>query len=199
MDDTIVASLMVCVAPRKLGGRLVLSCYDGVWEAVEQLPEELRSRFTDDLGNTYPQYGGFLQLVDLTVLTELSKYGLYSCFRCVSPEWVKYTDSYPPHSIYASIKNTLCFVGWDVATGNGWRSASTDGCFPIDPFSGEIDEQDKINQFGLIRDASDCIFYCKESDITVPDYAPWFPVAVYVDSESYQRLTNLMDGEKGSR
>ena len=46
-----IASAMICEKPRIVEGRVILSAYDGVWAAVEDIPIQLKSYVTDDLGN----------------------------------------------------------------------------------------------------------------------------------------------------
>ncbi len=190
----IVASMMICEAPKLLNKKLVLSCCDSVWKPVESLPDEIEPYFTDELGNKMVDYGGFVQIISLNVLKLLNKRGLFACFRCITEGYFKHIQANPPKEIYQNLFCDLKPVGWDIATGNGWLSASCHGRFPIDPFTGyETDQNaDQINKYGLFSRLEDCLIYCQINNAEIPEHAPWYPVSIYVDKGSYARLKKIL-------
>ena len=185
-----IASMMICSMPKYLNGMLLLSCSDSVWNPVDVLPDDIRPYVTDELGNQDIQYGGFLQLIDPKGLDLLSSKGLFACFRCITDQYLEHVGTCPPKDVYQSLIKNLKFMGWDIATGNGWLSASSHGSFPINPFTGiAVDSNNsKINEYGLFSSLDDCLKYCQINDTQIPEHAPWFPVAIYVDESSYIRL-----------
>ena len=132
-----VASVMICSIPKYRNGRLILSCCDAVWDAIELIPDDIAHYFTDELGNDFVEYDGFLQIKNIDVIPLLIKRDLFICFRCVTSEIVSYVQAYPTTGTYEKISNELNLMGWDIASGNGWLSASCHGCFPINPFNGQ--------------------------------------------------------------
>jgi hypothetical protein len=60
MFELNIASMMLCTEPKSFNGRLFLSGCDSVWNAVQEIPDELKEYFTDEIGNGFVQYGGFL-------------------------------------------------------------------------------------------------------------------------------------------
>jgi len=187
-----IASMMICEQPRKRLGRLILSAYDGVWEAVRMLPEELRHYVTDDLGNVDVEYGGFLQVRDPAIFAQLEALNLFACFRLVDPALIDFLKVEPPVDIYREIQPQLKPVGWDIFCSDGWMSASTNGLFPIDPFTGAVDDLATINRFGLIESKEACAVLCKANDDAVPSWAPWKRVCVGLDASSYLRLSEFL-------
>ena len=196
-----LASMMVCRSPSYLKGRLYLSASDSVWTPVEHLDESLHRYFTDELGNASVKYGGFLQMVDPAVLGTFAAKELYACFRGVEKSLLGYIQAYPPEDIFENLSDHLKFMGWDISTGNGWLSASCHGCFPVDPATGdEIDENAwQINKFGLFEHFSDCIMYCEKNNNKIPEHAPWYPVAVFVDDDSCNRLKKYLEEKINGR
>lgn len=194
--DIAIASMMVCSQPKQTQSRLILSGYDGVWEAIEKLPDDLKPYFTDDIGNKDVEYGGFLQLVDVNVLELINNQGLFACFRGIQKQFLEHVNAYPPEGIYTNLVNKLKFMGWDISTGNGWRSASCDGYFPLDPFTGEARDENisQLNKYSLFSLDKHCLEYCEINNKELPDYSPWYPVAIYVDKNSYNRLNSIVSG-----
>lgn len=193
MDDFEIASMMVCGRPSYINGRHILSASDAVWEPVKSLPDDLRDLFTDDLGNRNVRYPGFLQILDLCVLDNLDDRDLFACFRAVQRKIVGHVSAFPPVDLYRPLMKRLKLAGWDVCTGNGWRSASCDGFFPIDPFDGHAvdDHAYEINEFGLFRELSHSLEYCSKNDEGGPEDSPWYPVGVYITARSYARLKKV--------
>jgi hypothetical protein len=185
-----VASIMVCAEPVYVNNRMIVSCCDAVWRPVENLPIEFNGYFTDEFGNKNVDYGGFLQMVNVDALKLIEKNSLYACFRCIDKNLIDYVQVCPPKLIYQGVQGNLKLIGWDIATGNGWLSASCHGCFPIDPFTGDaLDENaDKINKFGLFSSFDDCLVYCQKNNLQIPEHAPWYPVAICLDLSSFNRL-----------
>lgn len=182
---------MICGLPKFFDGRLVLSCYHGVWEAVRELPVDIRNSFTNDVGDETVSYGGLLQLRESSVLKKLREKNLFACFRAVSEDLLAYVQTCPPRKLYSHIENSLKMVGWDIATGNGWCTASVEGIFPINPLNGEVLDKEKIsllNDYGLFHSRDDCLDYCKLNNENSSADAYWYPVAVYVDQDSFVRL-----------
>ena len=194
LNYTIIVSMMLCRMPKFLKGRLYLSASDAVWSPVEHIDESLCKYFTDELGNSFVDYGGFLQMIDPEALEIFAKGELFACFRGVEKNILKHIQSYPPKNIYENISSQLRLAGWDICTGNGWLAASAHGCFPVDPVTGsEIDNNaDQINEFGLFNNFSDCQMYCEVNNVKIPEHAPWYPVAVFLDVHSYDRLEKFL-------
>ena len=190
MENILLASMMVCNKPVYLNGRYIISAYDGVWDAVEELPDDIKSYFTSDIGDKVTGYGGFLQVINPQVLDILNERGLFTCFRGVEEKYLEFTNTVPPEKLYDRLFSQLRFVGWDICIGNGWRSASTDGYFPIDPFTGVAKDKNinQINRYGLFENLENCLNYCKLNNEKVPMDSPWYPVAVYLDQNSYNQL-----------
>jgi hypothetical protein len=115
-ESLFVASMMVCKTPKYFGHRLILSGCDAVWDAVETLPEELKNYFTDELGNNFVEYGGFLQMTDQNALNLLAKRELFACFRCILKEYIEYVQTCPPSELYRGLTDDLTLVGWDVSS-----------------------------------------------------------------------------------
>jgi hypothetical protein len=185
-----IASAMICQRPRKLCGRLILSAYDGVWDAIREIPASLRPYVTDDLGNRDVVYGGFLQIIDGAIFPRLEALGLFACFRLVDAHLIDALKVEPLES-YAQLRPALKSIGWDIFTGTGWMSAATDGLFPIDTDSGCINDLAVVNRFGLIDSEEECRALCEVNNREFPSWAPWNPVAVSLDSSSYTRLSVL--------
>jgi len=115
---------------------------------------------------------------------------LFACFRCIFKEYFECVQVCPPDIIYKRLFPDLLPMGWDIATGNGWLSASCHGCFPVNPFTGEmtIYDSNKINDYGLFAELDSCLEFCSLNNTLIPEHAPWFPVAIFVDRDSYIRL-----------
>ncbi len=195
MTRIIVASVMICGLPKHFGGRLILSGYHGVWEAVEELPTDIKQYFTDDVGNKSVSYGGLLQITNTKVLNMLPQWGLFACFRGIQEDYLKQVQAYPPKETYEHLINDLMLMGWDISTGNGWSSASCEGIFPINPFTGEATDENivQLNRYGLFDSWENCLNYCHINNEKIPEYLPWYPVAVYVDQCSYKRLVAYLN------
>ena len=194
MTNIEIASLMICGLPRHFNGRLILSCYDGVWEAVPCLPSEIQAYFTDDVGNKNVSYGGFLQVTDVKVFELLEKFELYACFRGVAKEYINQISVVPPTELYQKLISELKFMGWDIAISNGWCTASVEGIFPINPFTGDVLDGNisQLNEYGLFDSLEHCSNYCQLNNQRVPEDSPWYPVAVYVDYNSHARLSKII-------
>ncbi len=195
--EFVIASMMICGRPNYLNQRLMISCCDAVWEPIEHLNGKTKQFFTDELGNSTVNYGGFLQMVDRKALFSISEQGLFSCFRCISEDRLQHVQVNTPKLLYRDLIGDLKPMGWDIATGNGWLSASCHGLFPINPFTGkEVDSNaDLINEYGLFDSLDNCLVYCKKNNSQIPEHAPWFPVAIHVDKSSYSRLRILLQKE----
>ena len=149
-DDVLIAFVMICQVPRALGDRILLSASDAVWEPVVLLPSDIRARVTDDLGNPSPTYGGFLQLLDLSVLKEIESRNLFVCFRAVHQTFAHLVLTVPDVVLYPELRDELIHLGWDVCIGNGWVSASTEGYFPMDAISGKMEANEGLlNRWAL--------------------------------------------------
>ncbi len=200
MEDIVIVSAMICYPPKYLKGRFILSAYQGVWEAVKELPSEVKPYVTDDVGNNKVEYGGLLQFTDVAAFAVLSKMNLFACFRGVLTGYIDYVQAYPPANTYQNWKRNLKFMGWDISTSNGWASASCEGIFPINPFTGENTgaNSSQLNEYALFDTLDECMNYCHINDKKIPESVPWYPVAVYVDEGSNSRLQILKGTEKGS-
>lgn len=170
----------------------MLSAYDGVWDAVENIPHQLRAYVTDDIGNTNVEYGGFVQITNAAIFPLLEQFDLFACFRFVDVGTLEHVNVAPVAESYDDILRDVMPIGWDIFTGNGWRSASTDGIFPIDPFTGSTEDVAKVNRFGLIDAEAECRALCELNNREVPSWAPWHPVSVALDASSYKRLSALV-------
>lgn len=195
-DVVRIASGMICKEPRLVAGRAALSAYDGVWEAVESVPELIRPFLTDDLGRDGVVYGGFLQFMDVRAIRLACDLGLYCCFRMVEDELISALEVSPPVDFYESIERSLSFVGFDICNGNGWRSASTNGIFPRHSAESGVDQIDGIfpNQFGLIEDAEDCERLIMMNNELASIWAPWHKVSVLVDDCSKRKIDKILNG-----
>lgn len=185
-----IASAMLCGRPRKVGGNLALSCYDGVWDAVDELPLHLRHYFSDELGNPEPIYGGFLQVTGAEVISLLAGAGMYLCLRSVPGEALAFFDASP--GSYEELETVR--VGYDVAVLNGWRSASSSGVFPVDPFTGAAMNDcppGLLNKNLLFDDLEVCNEWVATNNREVKTYGRWWPVEVLVDRDSARRLALL--------
>jgi hypothetical protein len=185
-----VVSMMLCPPPKRLNSRLMLSCSDAVWEPVREIPDELRESMTGELGNPCPNYGGFVFTRDPTAMQRIEAAHLFACFRVVHHNALAQVDC-PLAVKLSEFEIPSVFMGWDVATGNGWVSASFEGVYPIDPFDGKELSPDAIrtNSYGLFAHERDAAHYSTLNDHEVPSRAPWFPVAIYLDSSSAARLS----------
>jgi hypothetical protein len=163
---------------------------------VSELPDDLKPHFSDDVGNAPAHYGGFLQLKDVDVLPILNVQGLFACFRLVFPEILERLAVRPPTETYTALERNLQPMGWDIASGNGWLSASSHGCYPIDPFTGDSldDHVREVNSFALFDSLADCEAFCDKNNVAIPEHAPWFPVLVCVDSWTHNRFRPIVDG-----
>lgn len=190
MNQYQIASMMLCDFPKYLNDRYIISAYDGVWEPISNLPKDLEIYFTDELGNLRFDNCGALQLINELGLKELNSRNIFSCFRAVDLAFIDHVQVWYPKKIYEKLENDIVHVGWDICTGNGWRTASCDGYFPIDPFSGkDLDENSKvINKFGLFGDFDNVKKYCEINNSKIPKYYPWYPVSVYIDKYSFNML-----------
>lgn len=73
INGIVIASMMICRIPNFLKGRLYLSACDSVWSPVECVDKFFNRYLTDEIGNTNVEYGGFLQMIDKTLLDLLPK------------------------------------------------------------------------------------------------------------------------------
>lgn len=190
--DLYIASMMLCDRPRSIGTRTILSCSDSVWEPVRNVPADLHKYLTDELGNETIDYGGFLFLKDHRLIDCLEEKNLFACFRGIHSKDLEIVQC-PLAKEISAMEIPLTIMGWDIANGNGWVSASTDGVYPIDPFNGSVlDENvEKINAYGLFDSLDDCKGYCLLNNQQVPARAPWYPVAIFLDHLSLERLTSI--------
>jgi hypothetical protein len=196
VENIALASLMLCKPPMIRGGRLMLSACDAIWETVniEDIPDDQVRKFTDEIGNPEKAYAGNLQIVEPTALEELDKGDIYPCFRGVLLSDLKKTGTVPNSRLYENIIRSLVLVGWDVCVGNGWISASYEGIYPINPFSGEFldGNSDQINLYGLFDQLSDCTECCSKNNDNSHGNEEWYPVAIYLTVESIRRLNCLI-------
>lgn len=202
-EGMVIASMMICGLPTYLNNRLILSSCDSVWIPVENLSLDIKQYLTDELGNSNVDYGGFVQMIDPYVLQLIAKQNLFACFRVIENRHMRCVDAYPPRALYQDLIQELKIVGWDIATGNGWLSASCHGRFPIDPFTGKTLDKNhyKINKFGLFDSIDDCEIYCRINNEEILEHSPWLPVAIYVDKSTFNRLIqyyNKRMGENGT-
>jgi hypothetical protein len=153
-----VASMMLCQPPKRMHGRLMLSCSDAVWEPVHEIPDELKALLTDELGNPCPDYGGFLFTRDPAAMLKIEAAHLLACFRVVHQDALSQVDC-PLAVNLSDFEIPLVLMGWDIATGNGWVSASFEGVYPIGPFDGSALTPDamRINSYGLFTHKHDAI------------------------------------------
>lgn len=185
--NKMIASAMICERPRVRAGRAILSAYNGVWGAVEDIPQQLRLYLTDDLGTRDVSYGRFVQIRSSEIFSRLQEFDLFACFRLVSKDLLPRFNVQPASEFYDGLTSELILMGWDIFTGNGWSSASADGYFPIDPFTGEVLGGVPLNEFGFISGGGECIDLCLIKNERVPAWAPWNPVAVCLDISSSER------------
>jgi len=192
-DDIKIASLMICNVPCIRKHKLILSACDSVWSAAYQLPSDLEDYFSNELGGKMDGYGGLLQLKDPIGLGLLERYGLYASFRCVHESILEHVQTVPPLELYESIRDELICVGWDVVSGNGWLSASCHGLYPIDE---DENNKSELNDYSLFDCLKDCLECCEENNLGLPEHAPWFPVAVCLDANSYERVLKLQSANR---
>jgi hypothetical protein len=192
MTDFHLASMMICEMPRLVNNRWMVSACESVWEPLQFVPSMVGSSFTDEVDNIMPTYGGAVQLSDPSALDILDDAGLFACFRGVEQHLLSHVQTVPPSDLYRAISGQLRLVGWDVCTGNGWRSASCSGFFPIHPFTGEVLSADfrQINAYALFGELEACRACCAANDALASDDAPWFPVAVYLTRRALARLSS---------
>jgi hypothetical protein len=176
-------------------GRLVLSCYDGQWDAVQEIPAQLAQGFSDDLGNPVVEYGGFLHMKNESVIDAALSLGFFLCVRAVEDEILPMLDL-RPEPMSNLIERRFIRVGWDVATGNGWRSASCDGLFPGDEGTNDVFI---LNEFSLIEKFEDCVSYCEKNNRVNLTMAPWYAVGVYVDKEAIPSLLEQLGSKTITR
>ena len=189
----LISSTMICQRPKTASHRFLLSASDAVWEPVTTLPPEIATIVTDHIGNPEPDYAGFLQFPDASVLELIEASGHFACFRAVEEPRVEYVSEVPPTAVYQMLRSNLKQVGWDVCTGNGWTSASAHGCFPINGITGDIDQKydHEINEWGLLTSLNSAETWVSINNADIPEHAPWYPVEVLLDETSYRRLTAL--------
>ena len=190
MAETTIASAMICEKPKRFGKYTIVSAYDGAWEPVKRLPNDIAQYVSDDLGNPDVEYGGFLQINNLKVLQIIQNHKFFTCFRGVLVSDLERVQTVPAHEIYQRLEGDLITMGWDICTGNGWRSASCDGYFPINALNGivEVGSCDLVNEWGLLKEFEKCLEFCLINNKEIPEDAPWYPVKVYLDKGSYNRL-----------
>lgn len=192
MSQYPIVSMMLCESPRFVAERFWLSASSSVWEPIAAAPESWRNLITDEIGNSNPDSYESLQLKDRSLLNLIDRAGVFACFRSVNMHNVIQIDVVPDEKVYHEIAGELCFIGWDICTGNGWLTASCHGIFPINPFTGsEIDSNaSMINLFGLFEGISDCVEYCRLNNLGIPEHSPWFPVGVSVTKRGIRTLVD---------
>ena len=187
---TTIASVMICATPKKRLGRSIISASESVWECVSEIPHDLTTLLTDDIGNSRPEYADRLQLTDLRAVDLIAEMGLHLCFRGVEKGLLPLIDVVPNSKIYESIQRNLVIVGWDVCCGNGWLPASLIGDYPIDVISGKGfgDEGQQTNEFGLFASKDAALENSVVNDDLVPEHAPFYPVAVMLTKSSVHTI-----------
>jgi hypothetical protein len=184
--------MMLCQKPVIVAGRAVLSASDAVWTPIKHVPSGIDG-ITDDLGGLEPTYAGTVFVHGDAAIERLHQIGVMICMRCVRAVDRVYTDCPIGISIDAMNPKPL-FMGWDVVRGNGWVSASCDGCFPTDS-DGLLrpgENAGALNDYSLLERLVDCLAYCSRSNVEVPQWAPWYPVAVYCDYWSKAEVDRLI-------
>ena len=196
--DVVVASMMICGAPKMVGHRLLVSASDSVWEPLAEFPYNLQKLLTDEVGNLQQAvpgglYSGKLQITVMRVLGKVQRLGAFACFRAVHEAFASHVDTCPPIAIYSRLRSGLVHLGWDVCVGNGWASASTEGDFPLNGLTGQIDPGGELqfNEWSLLGSLDNARYYCELNDQCIPSDAPWYPVAVCVDEQSFVGLEAL--------
>lgn len=184
--------MMLCTRPMIVDGRAVLSASDSVWNPIEDLPEGL-SALTDDLGNNTPTYAGTVFTTSPDTISEIQELNIMLCMRCVRASDIPYTDCPLSIRVTDMVPEPL-FMGWDIVRGNGWVSASCDGYFPINS-TGEQRNHNEIgilNNYSLFDDLVRCLEYCERNNKEIPEWAPWYPVAIFCDSLTKSSIDALI-------
>lgn len=195
--DCHIVSMMLCMPPMIVDGRAVISASDSVWNPIQDLPKELNI-LTDDLGNDNPTYAGTVFTTNPEAISEIQKLNVMLCMRCVRTADISLTDC--PLSIrVADMVPEPLFMGWDIVRGNGWVSASCDGYFPIDSTGERRDTEktDVLNNYSLFDDLGRCLEYCDLNNKEIPEWAPWYPVAVFCDSQTKASIDALIEPKTG--
>lgn len=190
MKNYVFASMMVCDEPTVLKNRYMLSAYPGVWQPALSIDEELRTHFTDEIGNDDPHDFGAVQPKAPSAFYHVEKSCLHSCLRFVRKSQLSLTDTVPPTWLREAEEYGFVFAGWDVCCGNGWMSASCENAFPIDPFTGNIidGKNNIVNAFGLIENIEDCMDFCQINNSSASESGPWYSVGVYITVKFMERL-----------
>jgi hypothetical protein len=193
MTSLRIASMMVCGAPKCVGGRFLLSADYCVWEPVLSLPEGIANLFTDEIGNDHPATFGNLQMKTPNALKLLDKEGYFGCFRSVAPQLIEHVGVVPATKVYEDVWENLEMVGWDLCSSNNWSSASIHGSYPVNIRTGDIADKDRnlINSFSLFKNLEDCERQCALNDAETPDHSPWYPVAVHISVTTKLKLLKL--------
>lgn len=191
INDHRIVSMMLCTSPVVIGGRAVISASDSVWQPIEKIPGGLEG-LCDDAGNDNPSYAGTVFISSQKTFIEIRKAGLMICMRGVRAEDIHLTDC--PLSISVTdLMPAPILMGWDVVRGNGWVSASCDGIYPIN-HTGELrngENESTLNCYSLFDDLDTCLACCKLNNEEICQWAPWYPVAVYCDSETKRLIDEL--------
>ncbi len=190
-----IASVMVCNEPHKIGNRLFCSADSSVWKNVSQM-KELKKYFTDSVGVSDFWEGDEgrddLQMIDEKAIYYVGKYRYFCCFRAVFEADFNLLQVIPPEMLYKKLMPELCFLGWDVCTGNSFISASCHGVFPINPFDGQVNDTiaiNLINNFGLFFTSEGSRLFCNLNNSEIREHRPWYPVGVFTDKNSFMRMT----------
>lgn len=187
-----IVSMMLCGPPVIVAGRAVVSASDSVWTPIERLPDDLDG-ITDDLGNKRPTYAGTVFVTSPSAIDYLQRHGILICMRGVRALDRASTDCPPGIKVDDFLPKPV-LMGWDIVRGNGWVSASCDGCFPVDS-NGEVrsgESASALNAYSLFDSLEDCLRYCDRSNKEVPEWAPWYPVAVYCDPQSRRTIDEVI-------
>ncbi len=198
MEDISIVSALICRSPLRRGGRYILSASPLGLDAA--IPEEVRARLTDGLGNPSPVWSEDVQFPDLAVLSLIEARGLVALFRGVRACDLDYVLGVAPAHRYAEILTHGSRLGWDICSGNGWLTASAHGAFPVDTVTGEAlsDGGEALNGFALFDDLGDCLDWIAENDRDSPEHAPWYPVALYASQRTSSMLQTMVRHGLGS-
>jgi hypothetical protein len=187
-----IVSMMLCKAPILVNGRAVISASDAVWNPIENFPKEL-NMLTDDMGHKNPGYAGTVFTTSSEVVSIIQKLGIMLCMRGVRAPDIPHTDCPFGVRVLDLVPPPL-FMGWDIVRGNGWVSASCDGKFPIDSTGEQRDGENAsvLNDYSLFDGLDSCLRYCDLNNMEIPEWAPWYPVAVYCDSQTKSIIDALI-------
>lgn len=190
--DCHIVSMMLCEQPVIVNNRAVISASDSVWNPIVVLPTGLDG-VTDDLGNNHPNYAGTIFFSNRNAIDQIQKRNIMLCMRCVRDQDIPLTDC-PLSLSIADFFPKPYLMGWDIVRGNGWVSASCDGYFPIDSTGKPRQEENikKLNRYSLFDNLEDCLEYCELNNKKIPEWAPWYPVAIYCDPHTKSTIDALI-------